>query len=315
LFEGSSSPARFVADEGAALATALLARVRPDATFSPAYSDLGFIHRSAGDAEIYFLANTSNLTRNVKAVFRVQGMKPEWWDPYTGNATPAVESQSEAGITVNVDLEAYGTRVLVFTKRSLGASTRRESITAPAPIDLSTRWKVTFSSTGSPEQLDSLRSWTDDETKRYFSGVATYEKTVTVPDSLFRDGLDVRLDFGEGRPLELDPPRGASANAMQAAFEGPIREAAVLYINDRRAGSVWHPPYSIDVTGLLRRGENRIRVLVANTAINHMAGHALPDYRLLNLRYGERFQVQDLQKVRPIPSGMLGPVRLIATPH
>ena len=86
----------------------------------------------------------------------------------------------------------------------------------------------------------------------------------------------------------------------------------MVYVNDRRAGSVWCPPYSIDVTGLLKRGDNRVRVVVANTAINYMAGHALPDYRLLNLRYGERFQPQDMDKVRPVPSGLLGPIRLIA---
>jgi hypothetical protein len=43
-----------------------------------------------------------------------------------------------------------------------------------------------------------------------------------------------------------------------------------------------------------------------------MAGHRLPDYRLLNLRYGERFQAQDMDKVRPTPSGLLGSIRLVA---
>jgi len=49
--------------------------------------------------------------------------------------------------------------------------------------------------------------------------------------------------------------------------------------------------------------------------MNYMAGHSLPDYRLLNLRYGERFQPQDLDKIEPLPSGLLGPVRLIAQPN
>jgi hypothetical protein len=39
---------------------------------------------------------------------------------------------------------------------------------------------------------------------------------------------------------------------------------------------------------------------VANVAINHMAERALPDYRLLNLRYGNRFEPQDMDKVRPV---------------
>jgi len=45
--------------------------------------------------------------------------------------------------------------------------------------------------------------------------------------------------------------------------------------------------------------------------LNYMAGHALPDYRLLNLRYGVRFEAQDMDKVQPIPAGLLGPIRLL----
>src|SRR5262249_41080133 len=179
--------------------------------------------------------------------------------------------------------------------------------------DLSTGWQVSFGSNSEKLQLDSLRSWTDDEKTRYFSGTATYEKTVLAPDSFFRNGMVVLLDFGAGRSVEVWPPRAPSANAMRAAFEGPVREAAVVYVNDQRAGAVWRPPYLLDVTSLLRPGPNKIRIVVANTAVNYMAGHALPDYRLLNLRYGERFQVQDLQKIKPIPSGLLGPIRLVAS--
>ena len=66
------------------------------------------------------------------------------------------------------------------------------------------------------------------------------------------------------------------------------------------------------MTGLVRKGTNTIRIDVANTAINHMAGRALPDYRLLNLRYGVRFEPQDMDKVRPVPAGLTGPIRLVA---
>jgi len=42
-----------------------------------------------------------------------------------------------------------------------------------------------------------------------------------------------------------------------------------------------------------------------------MAGKILPDYRLLNLRYGARFEAQDMDKVQPVASGLLGPMRLV----
>jgi hypothetical protein len=44
----------------------------------------------------------------------------------------------------------------------------------------------------------------------------------------------------------------------------------------------------------------------------HLAGRRLPDYRLLNLRYGVRFEPQDMDKVQTVSSGLLGPIRLIA---
>jgi len=65
------------------------------------------------------------------------------------------------------------------------------------------------------------------------------------------------------------------------------------------------------LTGYLKPGENRLRLVVGNLALNYMAGHRLPDYRLLNLRYGERFQAQDMDKVLPVPAGLLGNIRLI----
>jgi hypothetical protein len=33
---------------------------------------------------------------------------------------------------------------------------------------------------------------------------------------------------------------------------------------------------------------------------------------LLNLRYGTRFEPQDMDKVQPVPAGLFGPIRLLA---
>jgi hypothetical protein len=101
---------------------------------------------------------------------------------------------------------------------------------------------------------------------------------------------------------------------MQAWVDSPVRDAAVVFVNGQRAGSAWCPPYAVDVTPLLRPGPNLIRLDVANLAINHMAGRALPDYKLLNLRYGTRFEPQDMDKVQPVPAGLFGPIRLVAAP-
>ncbi|HYJ45328.1 MAG TPA: glycosyl hydrolase [Pyrinomonadaceae bacterium] len=310
LFEGASPPAHFVKDE-AQLAAALNNLLRPDVALSPAVPEIGFIHRQTSDAEIYFVANTSNTRQVTKATFRVEGPEAQWWDPLTGRVRSAmVQGRAEGGTTIALDLEPYGSRVVVFTKRTLATEPALgNGVAAAPPIDLSTDWRVTFGQDSRPVMMDKLRSWTDEESTRYFSGTAVYEKEVTVPEGTLKDGLTVRLDFGEGTPLAAQQLKAG----MQTWLDAPVREAAVVYINDRRAGSVWCPPYSLDVTKFLRSGPNKIRIIVANLALNYMAGRRLPDYKLLNLRYGERFQAQDMDKVQPAPAGLLGPVRLLIT--
>jgi hypothetical protein len=102
---------------------------------------------------------------------------------------------------------------------------------------------------------------------------------------------------------------------MRAYLEGPVREAAEVYVNGKRAGVVWHPPYTIDVSSLLQTGKNELRIVVGNTAINSLAGQTLPDYRLLNDRYGERFIPQGMDNPQPLPSGILAGLRLKIVPR
>ena len=307
LFEGPSAPAHFVKDENAQLGSALVSLLQPDVRLSPAVAEIGFIHRRMSDAEIYFVVNTSNARQSVTATFRVENMRAESWDPLTGRTSAAELSPGTNQSAVKLDLEPYESRVLVFSRRA-PAPTKSVQTTIMSELDLSSGWQVSFGENGVPQKMDQLRSWTDDEATRYFSGVATYERDIDINDSLLQQGLTVRLDFGKGTAI----PQLNLRAGMQAWLDGPVREAAVVYVNGQRAGSVWCPPYALDVTRLLRRGQNKLRILVGNLALNYMAGHRLPDYRLLNLRYGERFVAQDMDKVRPIPSGLLGKIRLVA---
>jgi hypothetical protein len=99
---------------------------------------------------------------------------------------------------------------------------------------------------------------------------------------------------------------------MRALLDPPVRDAAVIYVNGKRAGSLWHTPYELDITSLLKPGNNALEVRVANTAINRLSGEALPNYQLLWARYGRRFDPQDMENLLPLPSGLLGEVELIS---
>ena len=309
---GASGPARLVEREDAQLTAALAALRTPDVAFAASASEIGFVHRHAPDADIYFLANTSNVRRETVATFRVSGMDAEWWDPVTGAVTPAALSTPPgATSSVRMALEPYQSTVLVFSKRAPQAKRPAAPVSRAevSSLDLSADWTVRFGQSEAAVPMRRLRSWVDDPSTRDFSGVARYWRDVTVPDGMLKPGMIVRLDLGPGRPVPVEPLR----NGTRAWFDGPVREAAVVFVNEQRAGSVWSPPYALDITRLLRRGVNRIRIDVGNLAVNYMAAHPFPDYRLLNLRYGLRFEAQDMDKIVPVEAGLLGPITLVAT--
>ena len=141
------------------------------------------------------------------------------------------------------------------------------------------------------------------------TNTATYTKSVSVPEAFIRSRGTIFLDFGEGKQVAL--PHPLPNNNMRAYLESPVREAAAIYVNDQHAGYVWHPPIKEDVTKLHKARENKIRILVGNTAINELAGMRLPEYRLLRSKYGVEFIQQDMKDLKPLPSGILGPVSLV----
>ena len=306
------------------LAATLTTRLQPDMAVTSGASDLGVVHRRTPEADIYFVVNTSNAPLSTTATFRVSAATAERWDPMTGHAAALpvgrptnVKEGSRPPraerAAVSLDLAPYESTVIVFPADGGAAlpltAGAPAAAGAPASLDISTGWRVRLGAAAPPELWDRLRSWTDSDDTRYFSGVAIYEKPIEVPASMLKRGQVVRLDFGAPRPLAVGGPTAR----VQAWLEAPVREAVVVTVNGARAGSVWCPPYALDVTAWLRQGTNTLRLDVANLAINHMAGHALPDYKLLNLRYGTRFEPQDMDQVQPLPSGLLGPITLVAT--
>ncbi|MBN9661892.1 MAG: glycoside hydrolase [Acidobacteria bacterium] len=294
LFDAPGAPGRFVAEDKALGAT-LAASKTPDVVWAPANPQLGFAHRSVAGSDIYFVANTSNRTYKGKVRFRVEGLKPEWLDPLSGKALALGEE---------IELPPYGSLVAVLSREAKPAAPPKPAV--GSSMDLSADWKVQFEGLDKSVSMNQLTSWTEDASTRHFSGTAVYEKAVTVSKDLA--GSRVMLDFGEATPA----PESRSANGMRAWLQAPVRDAAVVYVNGQRAGAVWAPPYRVELTGLLKEGRNELKVVVANTALNRMAGQGEPDYKAVTAKYGERFQMQDMRNMKPELSGLLGHIRLVA---
>jgi hypothetical protein len=313
------SPSLEVVDE-TELARRLAAAAPPDVVLNPAVPEIGFVHRRLPDSDVYFLANTGNVPRTVKARFSAPATNAELWDPMSGKTERLVTSGGE----VALQFEPYGSRVVVLRKTA-GTAPLAQSRSEVASEDISSGWNVSLGgSQGGGSQAGSSHgggtislphSWIGQTATRNFSGTATYQRTLQLPVAIRQPGAHIFLDFGEAKPSAPEPLPGGTirGNSFAALVAPPIREAATVFVNGKRAGSLWAPPYRLDITELVRDGANDIRIDVYNTAINQLAeGGRLPNVQALVERYGRRFRLQDLDELKPLPSGIMSPVRLVA---
>ena len=311
LFRSQDALGHFVEDESR-LGSTIATYLKPDVVFSPKVVDIGFIHRKLDVGDLYFIANTANRSIRVTARFRENAKYAESWDPFTGQ----VSVQANAGDS-DLRLLPYESRLILITNLPMESpqtiATSDSTVDSHSrDIDLSSDWDLTFSETNQTTHMGKLHSWSEEEPFKYYSGRVTYKKIIELPADV-KSGTSVILDFGDGTPVPKPDP--LPTFNLRAFLEGPVREAAEVYVNGQRAGVVWHPPYTLELSSLLKPGTNELRIIVGNTAINSLAGSALPDYRLLNDRHGQRFVPQGMENLQPLPSGLMGGLRLRLIPH
>jgi hypothetical protein len=210
-----------------------------------------------------------------------------------------VSYSSQNGFTtVPLNLAERESVFLVFRHAAAGPS-RIEPVAAEKQLAvLAGPWEVRFQENlGAPVQvrMEKLASWTDsaDPGVKYFSGTATYSKTVQAPASWFQAGQHVYLDLGR------------------------VRDIAEVTVNGVSAGVTWAPPYRVDVTSALRPGVNKLEIRVTNEWTNRQIGDRLlpPEKRVLSPPNGRGAGAQGSGGFgRPqtlAESGLLGEVRVI----
>ena len=302
--------------------------IEPDFLSSPS---LDFIHRNDHGSDIYFIRNRTAKPVQETARFRVGNREPEFWDPRCAEIRRAVVYRSAGQyMEVPMELAPNGSVFVVFRRpaqaraiaavsdgakiilgngipvllaerdgdylvqRATGEKTTIKLAGIPGPLALDDNWSVEFEADrGAPQRIElrRLQSWTDhaESGVRFFSGTGRYSKTFTLPTG-WRNAADrVALDFGD----------------LWAIGE--------VWLNKKSLGVIWTAPFRVDCTAALRDASNELVVEVVNNWYNRLIGDArLPEGQRITrtnvtMSGGKRWV--DLE---PLPSGLLGPVRLIA---
>ena len=172
----------------------------------------------------------------------------------------------------------------------------------PAPIELTRPFTVEFDEQwGAPAEVrfDRFDSWTEhsDPGIRNYSGIAIYKI-----------------------PIEIPGDRIAAGRRAYLQFTG-LGEMGEITLNGRPAGTLWKPPYCIEITDQLRSGANELVIRAANTWANRCLYDAtLPEterltwsntMRFLYPEPGKEIHAHLVWRQGAIPSGVIGPVRIV----
>ncbi|MGC9197472.1 MAG: glycosyl hydrolase [Acidobacteriaceae bacterium] len=262
---------------------------RPEPT-----TDLMFLHRKLTDGDVYFVDNRSRRTENIMATFRVDGKAPELWDAASGETRPASYSITNGLTTVPLHLEPWGTIFVVFRKPAAGPSRvvqqMQETPVGELDAELNNDWIVHFQpDRGAPEVVAfrKLISWSDstDAGVKYFSGSATYAKTIDLPARAFSPQRQLWLDLGD------------------------VENLAAVTVNGKQLGILWKEPFRVNATQALKPGSNRIMIRITNLWVNRLIGDQQP-WALRKYAFSDFTPYKADSPL--LPSGLLGPVHLIS---
>ena len=264
--------------------------LKPDLDYSKSGEDsnVQFVHRKLDVGDIYFVDNRSEHDESIRATFRVAGKAPELWRAETGAVEPVSFTMADGRTTVPLHLEPWGTVFVVFRKPTTQTSYVAPQMTETKVAMIEGPWAVSFQSgRGAPQffTMNELSDWShsDDPGVKYFSGVASYTKTVQASPEWFRKGARLWIDLGD------------------------VKNLAVVTVNGKVLGEVWHSPYRVDVTSAFRPGTNEIRIEVVNAWVNRLIGDEQPG--------ATKFTFADVRPYKAdsplLPSGLLGPVTIV----
>lgn len=322
--------------------------VEAPANAPDSYGDFKYVHRTLPDStQIYWVRNFSGKDSNVELSFRDGGKFAAIFNPENGDVTDADVKFGNGRSTVSLPLLSADARFVVLSNRpqikvtidtvfvnttdttmictsdstevhpvdslvsaghfdtsassaqrklsDQGISLRDQQNSVAEPVEATTiqtvtsTWQVHFDQKKggtADEEFPELVSWTRKENPivKYFSGTAIYKTTVTIDSTQLATSARIFIDLGV------------------------VKNIADLSINGTPAGVLWKAPFrTADIKPLLKEGDNLLEIKITNVWRNRMIGDVQP---------GEKHPVTAIRRFykstdKLLPSGLLGPVRII----
>jgi hypothetical protein len=249
-----------------------------------------YVHRKTANEDIYWLDNRSENTNSAEISFRVSGKAPELWNPQTGQKEKVSYQVKDGRTIIPLKFESWEAYFIVFKGKTTVSSYTKPAATEKQLATISGEWDIHFQQDrGAPAgiKVSELKSWSENEDNgiKYFSGTATYTKSINAPANWIMKGSEIWLDLGE------------------------VKNIAEVKVNGKSVGTVWKRPFRVNVTSALKTGDNKIEIKVTNLWVNRLIGDAQPGVTN-KITFTTMPFYQASSKL--LPSGLLGPVQILS---
>ena len=254
------------------------------------------IRRKTTDSWHYFMANLTPNDVSSSVALTVPCKSATWYDPMTGDITPAVITNGK----VCINLRSGESRILKTSTTSNDSSTNPTSLTCSTnfseALPITGPWTLTFTEEAPKVdqtfKLDKLQTWeTLCPEAAITMGTGVYTTTFRLTKQQARQHW--MLDLGD------------------------VRESARVYLNGRFLGCAWAVPFVLDCRDALQKGKNELRIEVTNLPANRIADL---DRKGVKWRKMNEINVVDINYKKttyegwtPVKSGLNSEVRLYRT--
>lgn len=255
---------------------------------------LRYIKRKNAMGFHYFITNLEAKAVNGWITLSVPAKSIVLFDPLSG-VSGVTRVQAENNKTqVYLQLKP-GQSIIVktYTSKIVAGKAFPDFKHAGQPVELKGKWNLVFNE-GNPVvkdkyTLDVLKSWTTlSDNLKVFAGTGSYSLEFQMPEGTADEWL---LDLGK------------------------VCESARVTINGKKVGTVWSLPSEISVGQFLKKGINHLEIDVTNLPANRIADYdrRKVEWRIFNeINFVNVFYKPfDASEWTPMPSGLIGPVKLV----
>jgi alpha-L-rhamnosidase/F5/8 type C domain len=293
--------------------------------------DASYIHRVTANEDIYFLMNEDSTAQTVNCTFNQKGKIPERWNAMTGKVEKLAQFQETAeGTIIPLQLQAEESAFIIFRKKTTEVNQVVESTTTnkekpvfyfkennkinaliaangsytttladkqkweiivsdlPKPFAIENPWTLSFDKASGYDakmEVKDLFDWKNSPVfdLKHYSGTATYSNTFVLSEEQLKSNNQLILDLGK------------------------VSIAAKITLNGKELGVLWMPPFTIDITNSVKKGQNELVIELTNTWTNRLIGDEhyprTDGYVLKNAEATPSVMPEWYTQNQPIPEG------------